>query len=388
MIKKGFFMGMFVMLLTFAVVFAGCDPDGGYTFVAVTDITGGPATAAVGMPLTLAGTVAPANATNKTIVWSVKDAGTTGAAITGSSLTATAIGTAIVTATIANGAAEGTPFTKDSAITVEPFVAVRGFWGDSVIAAEVGEPLALNDMYSVYPDNATDKTITWSVKDAGSTGATITENVLTATAMGDATVTGTVANGAAVGTPFTADRTVTVKGPLVAHGDFVVRNILGGVELAQYLGNDAHVTVPGDLGITVLGPSSLRASTIISVVVPEGVEEIDSAFFEDYYLTSVTLPQSLRVIRQNAFHKCSALTSITIPSGVTTIGNYAFFDCSALTLMTVEGVAPPSVTNDLFPRDLIPPGLTAIYVPAASVDAYKNANGWKKHADLITAILP
>jgi hypothetical protein len=382
---------MLVMLLTFAVVFAGCDPDGGYTLVAVTDITGGPATAAVGMPLTLAGTVAPANATNKTIVWSVKDAGTTGAAITGSSLTATAAGTAIVTATIvtatiANGAAEGTPFTKDSAITVEPFVAVRNFWGNQVVA-EVGEPLTLNDdKHGVMPDNATDKTITWNVKNAGSTGATITENILTATAVGDATVTGTVANGLAVGMPFTADKTIRVKGPLVAHGDFVLRDILGGIELAQYLGHEANVVVPGDLGITVLGPESLRASTIISVVVPEGVTEIDSAFFEDYYLTSVTLPQSLRVIRQNAFHACSVLASITIPSGVTTIGNYAFFDCSALTSMTVESVAPPSVTGDLFPRDLIPPGLTAIYVPAAGVDAYKNANGWKKHADLITPI--
>jgi hypothetical protein len=348
MTKERFFMGMFVMLLAFAVVFAGCDPDGGNTFVAVMDITG--------------------------------------AAITGSSLTVTAIGTTIVTATIANGTAEGTPFTKDITITV-PFVAVTSFRGDSAVA-EAAEPLVLNDKYRVYPDNATDKTITWSVKNTGPTGATITANVLTATAVGDAIVTGTVANGAGEGTPFTADRTVTVKGPLVAQGDFVVWNILGGVELAQYLGNDASVVIPGDLGITVLGPSSLRASTITSVVVPEGVTEIDSAFFENFYLISVTLPQSLQIIRKNAFHACSVLASITIPSGVTTIGNYAFFNCRALTSMTVQGVAPPSVMDDLFPRDIIPESLTAIYVPTGSVEAYKNADGWKKHATLITAIIP
>jgi hypothetical protein len=122
------------------------------------------------------------------------------------------------------------------------------------------------------------------------------------------------------------------------------------------------------------------------VIVPEGVTEIDSAFFENFYLTSVTLPQSLRIIRQNAFHACSMLASITIPSGVTTIGNYAFFNCRALTSMMVQGVQPPNVTGDLFPRELIPENLTAIYVPAASVDDYKKANGWKKHANLITAI--
>jgi hypothetical protein len=270
--------------------------------------------------------------------------------------------------------------------TGNTFVAVTSFRGDSVVVAEVGEPLALNDKYSVYPDNASDKTITWSVKDAGSTGATISANVLTATAMGDATITGTVANGKAVGTPFTADRTVSVKGPMVAHGDFVVRDIPGGVELTQYLGNDAHVVVPGDLGITVLGRFSLRASTIISVVVPEGVTEIDGAFNENYYLTSVTLPQSLVIIRGGSFLICSSMSSITIPSKVTTIGNMAFFNCSALTSMRVEAATPPSVERDLFARDLTPEGLTAIYVPAASVDVYKNADGWKKHADLITAI--
>jgi hypothetical protein len=104
----------------------------GRRFVAVTDITGVPATAAVGVPLPLTGTVAPANATNKTIVWTVKDAGTTGAVITGSSLTVTALGDATVTATIANGRGLSFPFTKDFTITVRPFVAVTVFqpyWG-------------------------------------------------------------------------------------------------------------------------------------------------------------------------------------------------------------------------------------------------------------------
>ncbi len=89
------------------------------TFVAVTDITGVPTKATVDKDLTLTGTVAPANATNKTIAWSVKDAGTTNATIADGKLKATAAGTVTVTATIANGKAEGTDFTKDFTITVE-----------------------------------------------------------------------------------------------------------------------------------------------------------------------------------------------------------------------------------------------------------------------------
>jgi uncharacterized repeat protein (TIGR02543 family) len=87
-------------------------------FVAVTDITDVPASATAGAPLTLSGTVAPQNATSKTLAWSLKSAGETGAIVSGDTFTASAAGTATVTATIANGAAQGATFTKDFTITV------------------------------------------------------------------------------------------------------------------------------------------------------------------------------------------------------------------------------------------------------------------------------
>jgi hypothetical protein len=228
----------------------------------------------------------------------------------------------------------------DSEEDDDRFVAVRWIWTYS--AAEVGEPVALNGPRSgVGPENASNKTITWTVKDAGSTGATISGNVLTVTALGDVVVTGTVANGTAVGTPFIQDRSIRVTGPLVTHGDFVTREIQGGVELAQYRGSGPNVVVPNDLGITMLGPVSLAAETITSVVVPEGVTKIDEAFWDSYSLTSIT----------------------------------------------VLAETPPIGGDSLFMGDgKNLPLLTAIYVPAASVNAYKDANGWKKHADIIQAI--
>ncbi|MCL2675470.1 MAG: Ig-like domain-containing protein [Firmicutes bacterium] len=72
-------------------------------FVPVTDITGVPATATIGTPLQLAGTVSPNGATNKDITWSIVDAGDTGATITDGKLNATAAGTVTVMATIAGG---------------------------------------------------------------------------------------------------------------------------------------------------------------------------------------------------------------------------------------------------------------------------------------------
>jgi len=86
-------------------------------FVPVTNITGVPTTATVGA-LTLTGTVVPSNATNQTIVWSVNNAGTTGATITGNSLNTTGVGTAVVTATIANGGVAGANYAKDFNIVI------------------------------------------------------------------------------------------------------------------------------------------------------------------------------------------------------------------------------------------------------------------------------
>jgi hypothetical protein len=90
------------------------------TFVAVTDISDVPLSATAQMPLQLTGTVNPSNATNQTIVWSVRDAGTTDATISGNTLTATAAGTVTVTATIVNGAMATANYTQDFTIVVSP----------------------------------------------------------------------------------------------------------------------------------------------------------------------------------------------------------------------------------------------------------------------------
>jgi hypothetical protein len=87
-------------------------------FVPVTDIINVPATVAVEVPKLLTGTVIPENATNKTIVWSVKDAGSTGATINNNILNTTNTGTVKVTATITDGTAIGEHFIKDFSIEV------------------------------------------------------------------------------------------------------------------------------------------------------------------------------------------------------------------------------------------------------------------------------
>ena len=181
----------------------------GSTFVPVTNITSVPTTATVGTPLALTGTVAPSNATNKTITWSVSGPAT----IAGSTLTATAAGTVVVTATIVNGASATTNYTQDFNITASAasgssFVPVTNITGVPT-TANVGTPLALTG--TVAPSNATNKTITWSVKSGPanlSGGAS-----LTTTAAGTIVVTATIVNGASATTNYTKDFNITASYP-------------------------------------------------------------------------------------------------------------------------------------------------------------------------------
>jgi endo-1,4-beta-xylanase len=84
-------------------------------FVAVTDISDLPATAQVGKPLTLFGTVEPPSASYQTISWMVLSGP---ALVSGKVLTASEAGTVNLRARISNGEALGEDFTKDFTVTV------------------------------------------------------------------------------------------------------------------------------------------------------------------------------------------------------------------------------------------------------------------------------
>ncbi|WP_312070585.1 hypothetical protein, partial [Anaerotignum propionicum] len=92
------------------------------TYKAVTSITGAPTTGTAGTEIDLTTAVVnPTDATNKTIVWSVKDAGTTGVttgALSTGKFTPATGGSLVLTATITNGATESTNYTQDVTITV------------------------------------------------------------------------------------------------------------------------------------------------------------------------------------------------------------------------------------------------------------------------------
>jgi hypothetical protein len=145
------------------------------SMVAVTSVEGIPETVLVG-DYALNGRVRPSNALNKTIVWTVSedDPGTTGASIYGNILTTASPGTAVITATVANGRLDG-DYTRDFSINIfSPVMDIEGIPANVLIGG-----YELNG--AVVPHNASNTAIVWAVKDAGETGATIVSGEILST---------------------------------------------------------------------------------------------------------------------------------------------------------------------------------------------------------------
>lgn len=101
------------------------------------------------------------------------------------------------------------------------------------------------------------------------------------------------------------------------------------------------VTVDGYI-VDKLGDYSLNGFGFREVIFAEGSQltEIGQYVFESESMTTINLPDSLRVIHSCAFWGCYNLSSVTIPAGVTQINNYAFATTS-LTRITFLGETPP-----------------------------------------------
>ena len=143
-------------------------------------------------------------------------------------------------------------------------------------------------------------------------------------------------------------------------------------------------------------------NTITSITLPEGLTSIEDEAFSGCNLTSITIPESVTSIGKSAFDICSGLTSAIISPKVTLIGEYAFYDCSGLIMVTI----PPNVTSigeyafygcsliSVVCKSSTPPNIEnigwiveKINVSASSVDLYKTAEGWKDYnIEAITSI--
>lgn len=105
------------------------------------------------------------------------------------------------------------------------------------------------------------------------------------------------------------------------------------------------------------------------VVVPEGCEIAEHAFYNRSDITSITLPSSLKEIGLLAFYGCSGLTDITLPQSLTTIGPAAFAYCTALVHVSLPGDLA-NIDDETFAFCF---GLSSITLPSCLISIGTNA---------------
>jgi len=327
-------------------------------FVAVTDITGVPAMTVAGVPLTLTGTVTPSSAINKTIVWEVKNAGTTGAAMAGGSnvLNTVAVGTVTVTASIASGTAPGVAYIHDFTITVisaADFVPVAGITGVPT-ETDAGTPLILTG--TVTPASATYKTIVWSIQNAGTTGATISGNTLNTLAVGTVSVRATISNGLAISSSYTQNFTITVNAPFVSV--ISITNVpsraytgtplpLSGTVTPSTATNNAIIwSVKSGTGVSISGNmlnTTLAGTVVVTATIQNGLNSTQ-AYTKDFTITVY-----------------GAFVPVTNISGVTNYGK-------AGVAQTLSGtVVPSTATNKTITWTVKDSGTTGAKISGSSI---------------------
>lgn len=123
---------------------------------------------------------------------------------------------------------------------------------------------------------------------------------------------------------------------------FILNNTA--VVVIRYKGTAADVTIPSHYKgkpVTMIDHAAFHDSAVTSVTIPDSVTSIpDDAFAFCSQLTNISIPNSVTFIGFSAFNSCTSLKSITLPSSLSTIQSSAFYNCGNLETIRI----PVSVT--------------------------------------------
>ena len=247
-----------------------------------------------------------------------------------------------------------------------------------------------NLVATILPDNADDKSITWS--SSKESVATVDKNGrVTAVASGVATIMAIAANGknaiCEIVVPLYGGTTGALSWALMDDGTLTIRgegsmlNFFNDVPWGDYW--DKIKTIIISEGVTSIGERAFYSCTkLTSIIIPEGVTSIgESAFSGCQDLPSITIPESVTSIGDYAFYYCQKLSSITIPEGVTRIGDNAFAECIKLTSITI----PEGVTSIGWEAFGYCENLTSITIPGSVTSIGRFAFIW---SGLINVTIP
>jgi uncharacterized repeat protein (TIGR02543 family) len=172
--------------------------------------------------------------------------------------------------------------------------------------------------------------------------------------------------------------------------EFILNNTAVIVTNYKYNGAAADVTIPSRYQgkpVTTIGHAAFFNSAVTSVTIPDSVTSIsDEAFINCPKLTNISIPNSVTYIGFSAFSSCTSLKSITLPSSLRSISEALFSGCSQLTTIHIP-VSVTSIGNNAF-ADC--PSLMTVTYPGSKTqwdDITKGRNSDVLENHLICAML-
>ena len=149
---------------------------------------------------------------------------------------------------------------------------------------------------------------------------------------------------------------------------------IGGFKGCSSLRGD--ILLPSTL--RVLQGAAFEGTSISHINLPEGLEIIDEFTFYNcaYLQDTITIPSSVIQINHNAFEGCTKLNAVILPEHLEEIKNDAFGNCRSLSYVRCLNPVPPILDGSAF--NGIEKNECALVVPEGSVDAYRNAEGWRE----------
>ena len=90
----------------------------------------------------------------------------------------------------------------------------------------------------------------------------------------------------------------------------------------------------------------------------------------------------LTTIRRRAFDGCSNLTSVSIPHSVKNVAVYAFANCTSLSKVYCHATNVPTAPEKAF--ESTPIENATLYVPEASIEAYKTTAPWSRFGKIVS----
>ena len=153
----------------------------------------------------------------------------------------------------------------------------------------------------------------------------------------------------------------------------------------------SHFTIPET--VRIIDSRAFQCNKhLTEITLPSGVREIGvCSFFGCEKLRKATIEGSVASIPWRAFEGCHKLQTVDLPASVSLIGGFSFSGCNSLRTIIVRNPKPPQFEFEDDPDDFETMGAffstdlskCTLFVPKGSVEAYRQAPGWKEFKSII-----